>query len=104
LILGATEVLDYLVAHEVSHLREMNHGAHSWAHVVRAVSAIQNPFNNGCGQRNQLWRYGLKRLIRSGNSFHVGSSDKFRGRRGEGNQGLVVEMAGIGKGLGQRWQ
>ncbi len=32
-ILAPDEVLDYLAAHEVSHLREMNHSARFWAHV-----------------------------------------------------------------------
>lgn len=33
LILAPEFVLDYLAAHEVAHLREMNHGARFWAHV-----------------------------------------------------------------------
>jgi len=33
LILAPHHVLDYLAAHEVAHLREMNHGAKFWAHV-----------------------------------------------------------------------
>ena len=28
-------VLDYVVAHEVAHLRELNHSARFWAHVDR---------------------------------------------------------------------
>jgi len=32
-ILAPDPVLDYLAAHEVSHLREMNHSARFWAHV-----------------------------------------------------------------------
>lgn len=32
-ILAPDDVLDYLAAHEVSHLREMNHSARFWAHV-----------------------------------------------------------------------
>lgn len=33
LILAPENVLDYLAAHEVAHLREMNHGPRFWAHV-----------------------------------------------------------------------
>lgn len=33
LILAPENVLDYLAAHEVAHLREMNHSARFWAHV-----------------------------------------------------------------------
>ncbi|MEL7273407.1 MAG: SprT family zinc-dependent metalloprotease [Pseudomonadota bacterium] len=33
IILAPPEVLDYLAAHEVSHLREMNHSDRFWAHV-----------------------------------------------------------------------
>ncbi len=33
LILAPTEVLDYVAAHEVAHLLEMNHGPKFWAHV-----------------------------------------------------------------------
>lgn len=33
LILAPHHVLDYLAAHEVAHLREMNHGVKFWAHV-----------------------------------------------------------------------
>ena len=29
------EVLDYVVAHEVAHLAEHNHGKRFWAHVAR---------------------------------------------------------------------
>ena len=28
-------VLDYVVAHEVAHLRELNHSSRFWAHVAR---------------------------------------------------------------------
>ena len=35
LILAPEHVLDYVVAHEVAHLAEMNHGARFWRHVGR---------------------------------------------------------------------
>jgi len=37
LILAPDAVLDYVVAHEVAHLREMNHSAHFWALVEELV-------------------------------------------------------------------
>ena len=37
LILAPDFVLDYVVAHEVAHLREMNHGARFWRHVEGLV-------------------------------------------------------------------
>ena len=35
LVMAPTEVLDYVVAHEVAHLAEHNHGKRFWAHVAR---------------------------------------------------------------------
>jgi len=37
LILAPSFVLDYLAAHEVAHLREMNHSRRFWAHVKRCM-------------------------------------------------------------------
>jgi predicted metal-dependent hydrolase len=37
LILAPDFVLDYVVAHEVAHLREMNHGLRFWRHVEKLV-------------------------------------------------------------------
>ena len=43
LILAPDFVLDYVVAHEVAHLREMNHGPRFWAHVRSLVPDIETP-------------------------------------------------------------
>ncbi len=60
LILAPDFVLDYVVAHEVAHLREMNHGPRFWRLVRTLVADIETP---------QLWlrkngtalhRYGVK--------------------------------------------
>ncbi len=37
LILAPPFVLDYVVAHEVAHIREMNHGKNFWRHVEKLV-------------------------------------------------------------------
>lgn len=41
LILASSNVLDYVVAHEVAHLREMNHGPNFWATVERLWPSFQ---------------------------------------------------------------
>jgi len=38
LILAPPYVLDYLAAHEVAHLREMNHSRRFWAHVKKCIA------------------------------------------------------------------
>lgn len=43
LILAPDFVLDYVVAHEVAHLREMNHGPRFWAHVASLCADITAP-------------------------------------------------------------
>lgn len=40
LILAPPNVLDYLAAHEVAHLREMNHGKAFWAHVRETCAGV----------------------------------------------------------------
>jgi predicted metal-dependent hydrolase len=60
LILAPAFVLDYVVAHEVAHLREMNHSPHFWAHVKSLVPDLQSAQvwlrTNG----RDLQRYGVK--------------------------------------------
>jgi predicted metal-dependent hydrolase len=43
LILAPSFVLDYVVAHEVTHLREMNHGKRFWALAGELVSDLDKP-------------------------------------------------------------
>ncbi|MDE2182274.1 MAG: M48 family metallopeptidase [Alphaproteobacteria bacterium] len=43
LILAPPFVLDYVVAHEVAHLREMNHGASFWRLVRELVGDVKRP-------------------------------------------------------------
>ncbi len=58
LVMAPPQVLDYVVAHEVAHLREHNHGKRFWAHVERlcedARAARAWLRRNGAG----LHRYG----------------------------------------------
>lgn len=43
LILAPAFVLDYVVAHEVAHLRHMNHGARFWSLVRELVGDVEKP-------------------------------------------------------------
>ena len=43
LVLAPPYVLDYVVAHEVAHLRHMNHGARFWALVRELVGDVEKP-------------------------------------------------------------
>ncbi|QYX57317.1 M48 family metallopeptidase [Roseovarius sp. SCSIO 43702] len=43
LILAPPEVLDYVAAHEVAHLAEMNHSRAFWAHVARLCPDYERP-------------------------------------------------------------
>lgn len=58
LILAPGRILDYLAAHEVAHLLEMNHGPRFWAHVRKTCATMDEAKSwlkkNGSG----LHRYG----------------------------------------------
>jgi len=41
LILAPARILDYVAAHEVAHLKEMNHGPRFWALVERTMPAMK---------------------------------------------------------------
>jgi predicted metal-dependent hydrolase len=60
LILAPDFVLDYVVAHEVAHLREMNHSARFWAHVRALVPDLEKPQAWLKSHGRELQRYGLK--------------------------------------------
>lgn len=59
LILAPPDVLDYLVAHEVAHLREMNHGPEFWAHVYALCPDFKRNQEWLRTEGTRLWRYGL---------------------------------------------
>ena len=63
LILAPPRILDYVAAHEVAHLAEMNHGPRFWAHVERLLPTMKE---------DKLWLqvYGLD-LHRYGPSDHA---------------------------------
>jgi len=60
LILAPPYVLDYLAAHEVAHLVEMNHSARFWRVVARICPSVERAKNwlDTCG--NDLHRYGIQ--------------------------------------------
>ena len=60
LILAPAFVLDYVVAHEVAHLREMNHSQRFWAHVKSLVADIETPQAWLKKNGRELQRYGVK--------------------------------------------
>ena len=43
LVLAPPDVLDYVVAHEVAHLRHMNHGPAFWALVAELAGDVSGP-------------------------------------------------------------
>jgi hypothetical protein len=58
LILAPEEVLDYVVAHEVAHLAEMNHGRHFWRLVERLAPGYARPRAWLDRHRAELLAYG----------------------------------------------
>ena len=60
LILAPDFVLDYVVAHEVAHLREMNHSSRFWAHVKSLVADIDTPQDWLKRHGRELQRYSVK--------------------------------------------
>ncbi len=57
LIMAPPEVLDYVAAHEVSHLAEMNHSPAFWAHVERIYGDYKAPRKWLRQQGSDLHRY-----------------------------------------------
>ncbi len=60
LMLAPPEVLRYVVAHEVAHLREMNHSAAFWAEVAALMPAYQPPRRWLKENGSRLHRYDFK--------------------------------------------
>jgi predicted metal-dependent hydrolase len=58
LILAPAEVMDYVVAHEVAHLVELNHGPKFWRLVGRLVPGYDKPRNWLSDHGIRLHRYG----------------------------------------------
>jgi predicted metal-dependent hydrolase len=58
LVMAPSTVLDYVAAHEVAHLREMNHGTRFWRHVERLVGDSQASQDWLRENGSQLHRYG----------------------------------------------
>ncbi|MBV9420751.1 MAG: M48 family metallopeptidase [Alphaproteobacteria bacterium] len=60
LVMAPEFVLDYVVAHEVAHLREMNHGPRFWKLVRSIVPDVRMPRNWLHTHGNLLHRYGAR--------------------------------------------
>ena len=60
LILAPTHVLDYVAAHEVSHLLEMNHGPRFWKHVARSMPRLEEAKRWLRNHGADLHRYGAE--------------------------------------------
>ncbi|MBM3534027.1 MAG: M48 family metallopeptidase [Alphaproteobacteria bacterium] len=58
LILAPKEVMDYVVAHEMAHLVELNHGPRFWTLVRRLVSDVDGPKGWLSRHGIRLHRYG----------------------------------------------
>jgi predicted metal-dependent hydrolase len=62
LILAPPHVLDYVAAHEVAHLVEMNHGARFWKLVARCVPDADTAKRWLRSEGSELHRYGVEFL------------------------------------------
>ena len=60
LILAPPYVLDYLAAHEVAHLVEMNHSARFWRVVARECAHVERAKTWLDTHGNDLHRYGIQ--------------------------------------------
>jgi predicted metal-dependent hydrolase len=60
LILAPPFVLDYVVAHEIAHLREMNHSPRFWAHVESLIPDLKAPQDWLRQHGRSLQRYAVK--------------------------------------------
>ena len=60
LILAPPYVLDYLAAHEVAHLVEMNHSARFWRVVARECGHVERAKTWLDTHGNDLHRYGIQ--------------------------------------------
>ena len=60
LILAPPYVLDYLAAHEVAHLVEMNHSARFWKVVARVCGHVERAKTWLDTSGNDLHRYGIQ--------------------------------------------
>lgn len=58
LVMAPPPVLDLVVAHEVAHLAEMNHGPRFWAHVARLCDDVDGPRKWLRRNAMELHRYG----------------------------------------------
>jgi predicted metal-dependent hydrolase len=58
LVMAPTLVLDYVAAHEVAHLLEMNHGPRFWKHVARCMPRVEDAKRWLRSHGADLHRYG----------------------------------------------
>jgi predicted metal-dependent hydrolase len=63
LILAPTFVLDYVAAHEVTHLLEMNHGPRFWKLVARSVPRLEEAKRWLRQEGTNLYRYGAETVV-----------------------------------------
>ena len=63
LILAPPFVLDYVAAHEVAHLLEMNHGPRFWKLVAKAVPRLEEAKEWLRNEGSELHRYGVEARV-----------------------------------------